>query len=142
MSPSRRGALALTPLLVFLLVYLVTSLAVGDFYKVPVSAASRIGRLPDSLHLRYLHHEQRRRSSCEQSRGSSCEQRRRSNCEQRRGNNCEQRRRSSCEQRRGSSCEQSHGSNCEQRRGSSGGHMGRETAAAGAHCHFFGRGGR
>ncbi len=39
MSPSRRGALALTPLLVFLVVYLVTSLAVGDFYKIPVSAA-------------------------------------------------------------------------------------------------------
>ena len=45
MSPSRRGALALTPLLVFLLVYLVTSLAVGDFYKVPVSAAFLIASI-------------------------------------------------------------------------------------------------
>ena len=45
MSPTRRGALALTPLLVFLLVYLVTSLAVGDFYKVPVSAAFLIASI-------------------------------------------------------------------------------------------------
>ena len=45
MSPSRRGALALTPLLVFLLVYLVTSLAVGAFYKVPVSAAFLIASI-------------------------------------------------------------------------------------------------
>jgi len=34
-----RQFLALTPLVVFLAVYLITSLAAGDFYKVPVSAA-------------------------------------------------------------------------------------------------------
>ena len=33
------GLLALSPLLVFLLIYLVSSLLAGDFYKVPVSAA-------------------------------------------------------------------------------------------------------
>lgn len=34
-----RGLLAISPLAVFLLVYLVSSVAAGDFYKVPVSAA-------------------------------------------------------------------------------------------------------
>lgn len=34
-----RGLLALSPILVFLVVYLVSSLLAGDFYKVPVSAA-------------------------------------------------------------------------------------------------------
>lgn len=34
-----RGLLSLSPLLVFLLVYLGSSIAVGDFYRVPVSAA-------------------------------------------------------------------------------------------------------
>ena len=34
-----RGLLAISPLAVFLLVYLVSSLVAGDFYKVPVSAA-------------------------------------------------------------------------------------------------------
>lgn len=36
---NKRGLLALTPLLVFLGVYLVTSIVIGDFYKVPVAAA-------------------------------------------------------------------------------------------------------
>ncbi len=35
----RKGFLALTPLIVFLVVYLVSSLIVGDFYKIPISAA-------------------------------------------------------------------------------------------------------
>ena len=35
----RKGLLALSPIAVFLAVYLVTSLVAGDFYKVPVSAA-------------------------------------------------------------------------------------------------------
>lgn len=35
----KRGLLALTPILVFLGVYLVTSTVIGDFYKVPVAAA-------------------------------------------------------------------------------------------------------
>lgn len=35
----RKGLLALSPLMVFLLVYFVSSLVVGDFYKIPVSAA-------------------------------------------------------------------------------------------------------
>ena len=34
-----KGWLALSPIAVFLAVYLVTSLVAGDFYKVPVSAA-------------------------------------------------------------------------------------------------------
>lgn len=38
-SSVSRGLLAVSPLLVFLLVYLVSSLVAGDFYKVPVSAA-------------------------------------------------------------------------------------------------------
>lgn len=35
----RKGLLALSPLAVFLAVYLVTSAAIGDFYKIPISAA-------------------------------------------------------------------------------------------------------
>lgn len=38
-SPARVGWLALSPLIVFLLLYMGTSAAVGDFYKVPISAA-------------------------------------------------------------------------------------------------------
>ena len=34
-----KGLLAVSPLAVFLLAYLVSSLIAGDFYKVPVSAA-------------------------------------------------------------------------------------------------------
>ena len=33
------GLLALSPIIVFLVVYLVSSLLAGDFYKVPVSSA-------------------------------------------------------------------------------------------------------
>ena len=36
---TRGGLLALSPLLVFLVVYLVSALIAGDFYKIPVSAA-------------------------------------------------------------------------------------------------------
>lgn len=39
LSPHRLGGWALTPLLVFLLLYLVTSLLVNDFYKVPITVA-------------------------------------------------------------------------------------------------------
>lgn len=39
MEGRKRGFLALTPILVFLGVYLATSIAIGDFYKVPVAAA-------------------------------------------------------------------------------------------------------
>ena len=39
MNEKRRGLLALTPILVFLGVYLVTSILIGDFYKVPVASA-------------------------------------------------------------------------------------------------------
>ena len=35
----KKGWLALSPLLVFLLIYVVTSLVARDFYKVPVAAA-------------------------------------------------------------------------------------------------------
>ena len=38
-SSVSRGLLSVSPLVVFLLVYLVSSLVAGDFYKVPVSAA-------------------------------------------------------------------------------------------------------
>src|SRR3712207_6707494 len=36
---NKRGLIALSPLLVFILLYLVTSLLAGDFYKVPISVA-------------------------------------------------------------------------------------------------------
>ena len=39
MTQKRSGLLALSPILVFLVVYLVSSLLAGDFYKVPVSSA-------------------------------------------------------------------------------------------------------
>jgi len=39
MKDKRRGLLALTPILVFLGVYLVTSVIIKDFYKVPVASA-------------------------------------------------------------------------------------------------------
>ena len=39
MNEKRRGLLALTPILVFLGVYLVTSILIKDFYKVPVASA-------------------------------------------------------------------------------------------------------
>ena len=39
MGRHARGLLSLSPVIVFLAVYLVSSIAVGDFYKVPVSAA-------------------------------------------------------------------------------------------------------
>lgn len=35
----RRGLLAVSPIIVFLIVYLVTSLLIGDFYKMPISVA-------------------------------------------------------------------------------------------------------
>lgn len=35
----RRGIIAVSPIVVFLLVYLVTSVAIGDFYKMPLSVA-------------------------------------------------------------------------------------------------------
>ena len=114
MSPSRRGALALTPLLVFLLVYLVTSLAVGDFYKVPVSAAFLIASIY---------------AICITSKAAGA----------------------AASKAAGATASNAAGTTASKAteatvgkagRGSSGGHMGRETAAAGAHCHFFGRGGR
>lgn len=39
MENKLKGALALSPIVVFLAVYLVSSLVAGDFYKIPVSAA-------------------------------------------------------------------------------------------------------
>lgn len=45
MENQGRGWLALSPLIVFLGIYLVTSVAVGDFYKVPVSAAFLISSI-------------------------------------------------------------------------------------------------
>ena len=38
-TSNRRGLLALSPLLVFLCVYLISSIVANDFYKIPISAA-------------------------------------------------------------------------------------------------------
>ena len=38
-TPKEGRFLALTPLLLFLVLYLVTSLVVGDFYKMPIAVA-------------------------------------------------------------------------------------------------------
>ena len=35
----KHGLLALSPLMVFITLYLVTSIAAGDFYKVPITVA-------------------------------------------------------------------------------------------------------
>lgn len=45
MRNNTRGLLSLTPLIVFLTIYLVSSIAAGDFYKVPVSAAFLIASI-------------------------------------------------------------------------------------------------
>ncbi len=42
---NRKGILALSPLLVFLTVYLVTSIVAGDFYKIPISVAFMISSI-------------------------------------------------------------------------------------------------
>ena len=34
-----KGIIALSPLIVFVLLYLVTSIIIGDFYKVPITVA-------------------------------------------------------------------------------------------------------
>ena len=39
MANNKKGFLALSPLLVFIFIYLVTSLVAGDFYKMPISVA-------------------------------------------------------------------------------------------------------
>ena len=36
---NRKGLFALSPLMVFVVVYLATSIAAGDFYKIPLSVA-------------------------------------------------------------------------------------------------------
>lgn len=41
----KRGLLAISPLLVFIAVYLVTSIVAGDFYKVPISVAFMISSI-------------------------------------------------------------------------------------------------
>lgn len=45
MEGRKRGFLALTPILVFLGVYLATSIAVGDFYRIPVAAAFMVASI-------------------------------------------------------------------------------------------------
>ncbi len=45
MSDNKKGLLALTPLLVFILLYLVTSIVSGDFYKVPITVAFMIASI-------------------------------------------------------------------------------------------------
>ena len=39
MANNKKGFLALSPLLVFIFIYLVTSIVAGDFYKMPISVA-------------------------------------------------------------------------------------------------------
>ena len=47
-----RGILAISPIVVFLLIYLVTSLAIGDFYKMPISVAMLIASIWAGVSLR------------------------------------------------------------------------------------------
>lgn len=42
---SRKGILALSPLLVFLCVYLISSIVAHDFYRIPISAAFLIASI-------------------------------------------------------------------------------------------------
>ncbi len=47
-----RGLLAVSPIIVFLVVYLVTSLVIGDFYKMPISVAMLIASIWAAVSLR------------------------------------------------------------------------------------------
>ena len=42
---NKKGLFALSPLVIFVAVYLVTSLAAGDFYKIPLSVAFLIASI-------------------------------------------------------------------------------------------------
>lgn len=39
MAKNKKGLLALSPLLVFIFIYLFTSIVAGDFYKMPITVA-------------------------------------------------------------------------------------------------------
>ena len=45
MTENKKGLLALSPLLVFIVLYLVTSIISGDFYKVPITVAFMISSI-------------------------------------------------------------------------------------------------
>ena len=45
MTENRKGLLALSPLVVFIILYLVTSIVSGDFYKVPITVAFMIASI-------------------------------------------------------------------------------------------------
>ena len=45
MTENRKGLLALSPLLVFIVLYLVTSIISGDFYKVPITVAFMVSSI-------------------------------------------------------------------------------------------------
>ncbi|MCH5347079.1 MAG: Na+/H+ antiporter NhaC family protein [Muribaculaceae bacterium] len=45
MVPTRRGLLALSPVALFLLLYVVVSLVIGDFYKMPISVALAVSSM-------------------------------------------------------------------------------------------------
>ena len=45
MTENKKGLLALSPLLVFIVLYLVTSIVSGDFYKVPITVAFMISSI-------------------------------------------------------------------------------------------------
>ncbi|MDE5875218.1 MAG: Na+/H+ antiporter NhaC family protein, partial [Muribaculaceae bacterium] len=47
-----KGLLSISPIFVFLAVYLVTSLILGDFYKIPISVAMLIASIWAALLLR------------------------------------------------------------------------------------------
>ncbi|MDE5941188.1 MAG: Na+/H+ antiporter NhaC family protein [Muribaculaceae bacterium] len=50
--PARRGLLAISPIVVFILFYLVVSLAIGDFYKMPISVALMVASVWAALIMR------------------------------------------------------------------------------------------
>ena len=45
MTENKKGLLALSPLLVFIVLYLVTSIVSGDFYKVPITVAFMVSSI-------------------------------------------------------------------------------------------------
>ena len=45
MTGNRKGLLALSPLFVFIVLYLVTSIVSGDFYKVPITVAFMVSSI-------------------------------------------------------------------------------------------------
>ena len=55
MTENKKGLLALSPLLVFIVLYLVTSIISGDFYKVPITVAFMISSILLSPYQEAIH---------------------------------------------------------------------------------------